>query len=160
MHMARTLLVAVAMLAGAAHAAGPAPVAYPDGWRQWMHVKSMQIHAGHPLYEAFGGVHHLYANPKAIAGYRDGRFADGATIVFDLHDADTRDAVTTSGARKVLGVMHKDAKRFAATGGWGFEAFKGDSKTDRVVGDTAKAACFECHTSQKSRDYVFSAFER
>ena len=155
-----TILAAALAAAFGAEAAGTAAVAYPDGYRQWTHVKSMQIHPGHPLYDAFGGVHHLYANERAMRGYREGRFADGATIVFDLREARTEGNATTAGARKVVGVMHKDAKRFASTGGWGFEAFKGDSKSERIVGDNAKAACFECHAPQQSRDYVFSSFER
>jgi hypothetical protein len=154
-------LSALAAVCSMPLAAADAPtVAYPEGWRQWTHVKSMQILPGHPLYDAFGGLHHLYANPKAIAGYKDGRFSDGAVVVFDLHEAKTEGNAMTAGARKVLGVMHKDARRFAATGGWGFEAFKGDSKTDRAVGANAKAACFECHAPQKQHDYVFSRFER
>lgn len=43
------------------------------------------------------------------------------------------------------------------TGGWGFEGFKGDSKTERAVGKNAASACFQCHTSRKDRDYVFSS---
>ncbi|GAH20443.1 unnamed protein product, partial [marine sediment metagenome] len=31
----------------------------------------------------------------------------------------------TEGERKVLGIMQKDPEKFAGTGGWGFEAFKG-----------------------------------
>ena len=141
-------------------AAVTASVTYPEGYRSWTHVKTMQIHPGHPLFDAFGGVHHLYANDKAMTGYRSGRFPDGAVIVFDLREAKTADQTTTAGSRKVVGVMHKDAQRFADTGGWGFEAFKGDSKSERVVAGNAKAACFDCHTAQRARDYVFSGFER
>jgi hypothetical protein len=143
-----------------ARAGDPPPVRYPEGFRQWTHVKTMQILPGHPLHEAFGGVHHIYANPKALAGYRSGRFGDGSVIVFDLHAATTENQTVTSGARKVLGVMHKDAKAYAATGGWGFEGFNGDSKSDRAVGANAKEACFNCHAPQKARDYVFSTFDR
>ena len=142
------------------HAADAPPVPYPDGFREWVHVKSMQIHPGHALYDAFGGLHHLYANAKAIAGYRSGTFADGAVIAFDLHEANTADDATVAGARKVLGVMHRDAKRYAQTGGWGFEAFKGNSTTERAVGANAKSACFECHAAQAKPDYVFSTFDR
>jgi len=39
---------------------------------------------GYPLHAAFGGLHHLYANATALAGYRSGRFDDGAVIVFGL----------------------------------------------------------------------------
>jgi hypothetical protein len=145
---------------GNPRAAGTAPVPYPDGYRQWTHVKSMQIHAGHALFGTFGGVHHVYANPRAMKGYASGRFPDGAVIVFDLREAVTSDHATTAGPRKAVGVMRKDAKRHAATGGWGFEAFKGDSTTERVVGDGARTACFECHAAQRERDYVFSRFER
>ena len=39
-------------------------VPYPSSYRDWQHVKSMVIDEGHPLFGAFGGIHHLYANPK------------------------------------------------------------------------------------------------
>lgn len=132
------------------------PVPYPEGYRDWHHVKSMVIEEGHPLFEAFGGIHHLYANPQAVAGYAAGKFPDGAVIVFDLLEAISADNAVTEGARKVVGVMHKDAKQYAATGGWGFEGFGGGDRTNRVVGDNAASACFACHAPQKDHDYVFS----
>ncbi|MBP6105867.1 MAG: cytochrome P460 family protein [Steroidobacteraceae bacterium] len=131
-------------------------VQYPAGYRNWHHVKSMVIDKGHPLYEAFGGVHHVYANPKALAGYKSGKFPDGAIIVFDLLEAKSADNAVTEGARKVVGVMHKDAKKFAATGGWGFEGFGGGDEANRVVRDNAASACFACHEPKKDHDYVFS----
>lgn len=149
-------LILLAALAAPALAAGP--VAYPEGYRNWTHVKSMVIQPGHALYDAFGGIHHLYANGKAMQGYRSGKFPDGAVIVFDLLEAKSAEDTVQEGARKVVGVMHKDAKRYKATGGWGFEGFKGDSKTERAVGENAAKACFECHTAQKDKGYVFSAW--
>lgn len=136
--------------------AGAPEVPYPAGYRDWRHVKSMTIETGHPLFEAFGGTHHLYANRQALAGYKTGKFPDGAVIVFDLLEAKSADHAVTEGARKVLGVMHKDAKKFAATGGWGFEGFGGGDKKNRVVRDNAASACFGCHAPQKDHDYVFS----
>jgi len=53
--------------------------------------------------------------------------------------------------------MARGAKRFAATRGWGFEGFKGDSKSERAVGANAAKACFECHAPRKDRAHVFSA---
>ena len=117
----------------------------------------MVIEEGHPLFGAFGGIHHLYANPKAMQGYRSGRFPNGAVIVFDLLESKRADGAVTEGARKVAGVMHKDAKKFRATGGWGFEGFGGGDKTNRVVGANAATACFACHAPQKAQDYVFSS---
>ena len=65
-------LIATLALASQALATDAPPVAYPEGYRQWTHVKSMVIQPGHALYDAFGGIHHLYANAKAEAGYKSG----------------------------------------------------------------------------------------
>jgi hypothetical protein len=148
-----------AMNATEVSAADPAPVSYPKGYREWTHVKSMVIQPGHSLYDAFGGVHHLYANKKAFAGYRaGGKFADGSVIVFDLLEAKSADNLVQEGARKVVGVMVKDARRYKDTGGWGYEGFKGDSATERVVGANAATACYQCHTARKDNDFVFSSW--
>lgn len=155
--MSKLSIVAAALLASTtALAADPAAVPYPEGYRHWMHVKSMVINPGHALYDAFGGMHHLYANKQAEQGYKSGKFADGSVIIFDLLEARSADNTVQEGARKVVGVMHKNAKQYAATGGWGFEGFKGDSKTERAVGANAAKACYDCHTAQKDKDYVFS----
>lgn len=136
-----------------------ADVPYPAGYRAWTHVKSMAILPGHPLHASFGGLHHIYANAKALAGYKSGRFSDGSVIVFDLLEADSRDHAIAGGARKVVGVMHRDARRYAATGGWGFEGFAGGDPARRAVGADAKAACFDCHAPRQSEGYVFSAWQ-
>ena len=60
------------------------------------------------------------------------------------------------GSRKVVRVMHKDSQKFADTGGWGFEGFKGDSHTERAVGAKAATACYQCHVPQQDKDFVFS----
>ena len=131
-------------------------VPYPEDYRSWHHVKSMVIEQGHPLFESFGGIHHLYANAPAVQGYKAGKFPDGAVIVFDLLEAQRADSALTEGPRKVLGVMHKDAKKYPTTGGWGFEGFAAGEPAQRVVGDKAESACFACHTPEKEHDYVFS----
>lgn len=154
--MKRTLIsLMLGALAMPVWAADP-QVPYPSSYRDWQHVKSMVIEEGHPLFGAFGGIHHLYANLKAIEGYKAGKFPDGSVIVFDLLEASRKDNAVTEGPRKVLGVMHKDAKKYAATGGWGFEGFGGGDQSKRVVGANAASACFGCHAPQKDHDYVFS----
>ena len=35
---------------------------------------------------------------------------------------------------------------------------KADSKTKRAVGKNVSTACCRCHTAQKDKDYVFSAY--
>lgn len=151
----KTIAALCAAASTAALAAQP-EVPYPAGYRDWHHVKSMVIEEGHPLFDAFGGIHHLYANQKAMDGYQAGLFPDGAVIVFDLLQAVRATSAISEGARKVVGVMHKDATKYAATGGWGFEGFGHGDPTNRVVGDNAASACFACHQPQSAQDYTFS----
>jgi len=152
--MHSTLLVTV--LLPALLLAADDGVDYPESYRHWQHVKSMLIEPGHPLHAAFGGLHHIYANELAVQGYARGQFADGAVLVFDLLDVSTDDHAVTEAGRKVLGVMQKDAARYADTGGWGFEGFAGGDPEQRVVGADAATACFACHQPQAEADYVFS----
>lgn len=152
---AKILAVLGATAATAALAAEPV-VPYPEGYRDWHHLKSMVIEEGHPLFASFGGIHHIYANDKAMKGYRGKSFPDGSVIIFDLLEAVHDDNAVTEGARKVVGVMRKDAKQFKATGGWGFEGFGGGDPAKRVVGANAASACFACHQPKKAQDYTFS----
>ena len=154
--IATTVAVSLATVTGLTSAADAPPVPYPAGYRDWQHVKSMVISPGHALYDSFGGIHHLYANKAALQGYKTGKWPDGAVIVFDLLEAKVADNTVTEGSRKVVGVMHRDAKKYAATGGWGYEGFKADSKSERAVGANAQSACHQCHISQKDSGFVFS----
>src|SRR5690606_24843369 len=88
--------LALASLSLPAAAAGDS-VPFPEGYRDWHHVKSMVIEQGHPLFDSFGGIHHLYANEAAVTGYRQGIFPDGAVIVFDLLEAVHADSAVTEG---------------------------------------------------------------
>lgn len=157
--MNRSIAIFILATTAVGALAADAPrVAYPEDYRDWTHVKSMLISEGHPLFDAFGGIHHLYANDKAMEGYRSGTFPDGAVIVFDLLEAIPGDNAIIEGERKVLGVMQRNKARFAETGGWGFEGFAGGDPDSRVVGDDAKQACFACHAAQRKSDFVFSTW--
>ena len=155
----KALLIALGVAMSTPTLAAGAAVDYPAGYRAWTHVKSMILEPGHPLYASFGGLHHLYANDKAMRGYRAGRFPDGAVIVFDLLEVDKSDNAIAEGPRKIVGVMQRDRRKFKDTGGWGFEGFvKGDPK-QRAVGNQAKGAGFACHAEQAANtDYVFSTW--
>lgn len=74
-------------------------------------------------------------------------------IIFDLLEAVREGDAIVEGPRKVVGVMHKDAEPFEATGGWGFG---GGDPANRVVGENAASACLGCHQPQKDRDFTFS----
>ncbi|MBV2132865.1 cytochrome P460 family protein [Pseudomonas sp. MAP12] len=150
------LLALLAVLPASAVLAADPEVPYPTGYRYWHHVKSMVIEQGHPQFDGFGGIHHIYANASALEGYKAGTFPDGSVLVFDRLEAKRADNAVTEGARKDVAVMLKDAKKFAATGGWGFEAFGGGDPTRPVVGADAASTCYACHAPEKAHDYVFS----
>jgi hypothetical protein len=113
-----------------------------------------------PDYKATGGLHHIYANDKAVEGYEKGRFPDGSVIVYDLLNVQTKDGITIEGERRYVTVMHKDSSRYPDTGGWGFEVFPKNSKTNRTVWPNAKTKCYDCHTNRKENDYVFGPFRK
>lgn len=161
--IALVAFVAIGIPALASHlraGANNALVEYPAGYRDWSHVKTALVGPQSPIFQTYGGIHHIYANEKAMEGYRTGRFQDGSVIVFDLLETRDGAGITSEGPRRFIDVMAKDSKRFALTNGWGYEEFKGDSQTERVLTEQAKAACHKCHEQQKGRDYVFSAFRK
>ena len=131
--------LAAAFAIGPALAADPPPVPYPAGYRTWAHVKTMQILPGHPLHDAFGGVHHLYANRAAMDGYRRGRFPDGAVIVFDLAEALSADHTVVDGPRKV--VVHPDRNGYVYV-------------LDRGTGEVISAEPFHYVTTSTDRNSV------
>jgi hypothetical protein len=104
------------------------------------------------------GLHHIYANAKALQGFRTREFPDGSVLVLDLFEAQTKGSLVSAGGRRAVRVMRKDRKRFAETGGWGFEEFRGDSQTDRALDDGARRACYACHRQQENQGLLFSAF--
>lgn len=143
----------------AANAAPEAPlVPYPEGFRGWAHVKSKIKRGEGKAVDPFGEIHHIYANPPAMEGYRTGKFPEGAVLVFDVLELVEKDSkIIREGARRNTQVMVKDA-RFVGTGGWGYELFAQDSRENRAIGANAVTACYQCHTQRKDHDHVFSSF--
>jgi hypothetical protein len=123
---------------------GEAGIAYPEGYRTWAHVKSTLVGPASRAFATNGGLHHYYANEKALEGFRSGRFPDGSVLIDDLLELTDKDGLSSEGARKRVAVMVKDGAKFGATGGWGFEA---------------RAACFKCHEGAP-RDLVFSELRK
>ena len=67
-------LISLALIPGFVSTPQSNEVAYPEGYRDWTHVKTMIVEPGHPLYDPFGGIHHIYANEKALEGYKNENF--------------------------------------------------------------------------------------
>jgi hypothetical protein len=158
--MRRVVLIAIAAVG--LTAAGDAPIAFPEGFRAWTHVASAQVGPGNPAAPKYEGVHAIYANPAAVEGYRTGKWADGAVIVFDQWTPEkTGPDGLGQGQRKFIDVMVRDSRRYAATGGWGYTEFAWPGR-DRVVAieQNAAKACSDCHAkTAPGGDHVFSTFK-
>jgi len=59
-------------------------VSFPEAFRKWAHVKSVLVGPQSLAFATDGGIHHIYANDKALEGYDTGKFPDGSVIVYDL----------------------------------------------------------------------------
>jgi hypothetical protein len=153
------IMAALAVACGSEAIGDNAGIEYPSDYRSWQHVKSMIIQPGHPLEDPFGGIHHVYANSKAMHGLATGKYEDGAVFVFDLLGYSDGDKVIVETDRKRIDVMRYDREQFLETGGWGYETFVGDSTTERLVQDVV-VSCYDCHTSAKASNYVFSQYRR
>ncbi|MEP6832408.1 MAG: cytochrome P460 family protein [Gemmatimonas sp.] len=130
-------------------------VDFPEGYRSWTHISSAVIQSG-----ASGpGMHHIYANARALEGYRTGNFPNGSIIVFDRFALDVTTARTKAGARQFVNLMVKDSARFRTTGGWGYDGFTGDSRTQHLFPQSrAVTSCFNCHAQRKDSNFVFTSF--
>lgn len=132
-------------------------VPYPEGYRTWTHVKSSVISPAHKNFASTGGFQHIYANAQAMDGYRTRLFPEGATIVFDWLEMTDNGGAFAEGPRRQVDVMVKDSVRFAATGGWGFQRFVKDSRTELAASPTPDQ-CFACHDRLKKDGLVLSVF--
>lgn len=140
-----------------------AAVPYPASYRSWAHVKSMAIvEDSHPLFAAFGGIHHVYANPPARAALeKSGPFPDGSVLVFDLLEAPKADGAHAEGARKFVAAMVRDGRKYATTGGWGYQAWGGgDARKPALAKAADQAGCHQCHTQVAKTGFVYSQWRR
>lgn len=155
-----TLGVLVGILAwrpaGSGQAAAPVP--YPEGYRGWTHVKSTLIGPGHPRFASVGGFQHFYANAEAMRGYRSRAFPEGSIVVVDWLELRDSAGAVTEGPRRQVDVMVKDSMRYSASGGWGFQRFVKDSRTEHSATLTPPQ-CFACHDKLKKDDLVLSTYQ-
>lgn len=135
------------------------PVPYPEGYRNWTHVKSGVISPSHRNFANTGGFQHIYANAEGMAGYRTREFPEGSIVVFDWLGMQDKNGSFEEGPRRQVDVMVKDARRYASTGGWGFQRFVGDSKTELAVSPTPEQ-CFACHQQLKKDGLILSSYRQ
>ncbi|SRR5579871_4088166 len=135
-------------------------IPFPYGYREWVHIKSAVIGPEFQAYATEGGIHHVYANRIAVAGFRTGTFADGSVVIYDLLSLSEKGGVAAEGARRRIDVMVKDSKLYPATAGWGFGRFIGDDHDHDILTPQIRQACYQCHESQKVQGFVFSQFRQ
>jgi len=155
----RVLSATLGLLVLASFPAEPADdLQPPSGYRSWFHVNTMVVDKGSPLFADLGGMHNVYINSVGEAALKKGGpYPNKTMFVTDLHEITVSDGSYVEGARKALAVMLKDSKKYASTGGWGFQLWEGGDPKKPMVTDAAKQ-CFECHQPKKDSDYVFSTY--
>jgi len=152
--MKRTALLLTLAIAGSAHSADTVP--YPENFRTWSHVKSGVIGPEHKNFASVGGIHHVYANQQAMAGYRTRQFPEQSVVVFEWLEWAEKDGAFLEGPRRQVDVMVKDSKRYASTGGWGFQRFV--KSTREPASAPTPQDCFACHDKLKEDGLVLSKY--
>jgi cytochrome P460 len=152
--MKRTALFVALVIAGSANSADTVP--YPENFRSWSHVKSGVIGPQHKSFASSGGLHHVYANQEAMAGYRTRQFPEHSMIVFEWLEWAEKDGAYLEGPRRQVDVMVKDSQRYAATGGWGFQRFV--KSTRELASTPTPEDCFACHNRLKEDGLVLSKY--
>jgi hypothetical protein len=142
---------------GDSHAADASPiygVTIPSGYRQWELMAPAEEAA--PLNE----LRAVLGNPVAARAIQAATrpFPDG-TVFVKLAYKRVRSTefgpASVPGSPTTVQVMVKDAKKYAATGGWGFGRFINGKPTDLAQHQT----CFACHQANvKNHDLVFTRF--
>lgn len=127
-----------------------APPHLPKGYTSWKKSGRKVVTDKKSL---FYGIHYLYADNKALQGYRAGnKFPEGSRIVVE-HFTIKADNPAVDGPKNMVVLMQKD-KRQKTTGGWLYAGYTAQGKPSGL--DPVKN-CFECHQKEVAhRDYVFS----
>jgi hypothetical protein len=175
MNRLTVLLVAFATLVGGvaflattsrhARAQEAAPIfvtEIPPGYRDWKVVSV--AHEEGDLQD----IRAVLGNDVAINAYRGGKlpFPEGAIIgrIAWSHVPSEENNKTFGRAQSFvagaptefyLQFMVKDAKKYAATGGWGYSSFDKDGKPSPA---SAMKMCFPCHQAVSDRDFIFTRY--
>jgi len=156
-------IVAIAMLAGSAHAADDTGLTldYPADYRNWIFLTS----GLDMTYDASGRMadHHMFdnvfVNPAAYESFKaTGRWPDKTVFVKEVRGAHSKGSINRAGQFQAVDIMAlevhaKDEKRFP--GAWAFFAF-GDNKPATAIPQAAQ--CYSCHGTHGAVDSTFVQF--
>jgi hypothetical protein len=141
----------------AAGPVAPAPngISLPEGYKDWRVIApSYRTDKKH--------IRVILGNDIAIAAARRGQtnpWPDGAILAKlawkEKTDAHWPTAIVPADFVQAE-FMVKDAKKYAATGGWGFARWVGMDQKPYGLDANFVQECFGCHTPVKGNDYVFT----
>ena len=156
----RVTLFAAVAAAGTLFASTAEGPKLPVGFQHWYLANSMLVTKEPNQFGLVTGNHLIYVNTVGLDRLKSGGptpYRDGTVFVDDIRNFSLVDGAYQQGARKAVPVMVKHSKKYASTGGWGFQAWAGGDPSKPIVNDATKQ-CFNCHMGQKSNDYVFSTY--
>jgi hypothetical protein len=135
----------------------PAPngIKLPDNYKNWRLISSTHRTDNNTLRVILG-------NDMAVQAARSGStnpWPDGsimAKLVWKDAAHELWSAATIPGTFVHAEFMIKDAKKYAATGGWGFARWLGMEQKPYGKDADSVQECYDCHTPMKHNDYVFT----
>lgn len=151
------VLLAVSQLLSAKQRIPPAPngLTVPEGYQNWQFIGTSHRTDNNSLRIIVG-------NDIAVAAVRSGNTKPwpkgsilGKLVWKDSQHPSWAQA-TVPGKLSHIEFMFKDAVKYKKTGGWGYARWKGMAAVP--YGENADFAreCYECHTTVKKDDYVFT----
>ena len=162
MHTVANYLVAAAIftaygLSVAAAEVAPAPngITIPDRYKDWRVISTSKRSDNNTLRAILG-------NDIAINAAREGKtnpWPNGAMlgkIAWKEATHEVWKAATVPGDFIQAEFMIKDAKKYAATGGWGFARWVGMDQKPYGKDASFVQECFGCHTPMKDNDWLFT----
>ena len=135
----------------------PAPngIRLPDSYKNWCLISSTHRTDNNTLRVILG-------NDIAVQAARSGQtnpWPDGsimAKLVWKDATHEQWPTATIPGAFVHAEFMIKDAKKYSATGGWGFARWLGMEQKPYGKDADFVQECYGCHTPMKHNDYVFT----
>ena len=156
-----TLIVAFAAVGTLFAAQANDALKIPGDFKHWYLVHSTLITKDENKFGLIPGVHLIYVNAIGLDRLKRGGstpYPEGSMFTDDVRDFSAEDGIYLQGAaRKAVTLMVKDSKKYASTGGWGFQAWAGGDSTKPIATDPVKQ-CFTCHVPQKAQDFTFSKY--
>ena len=152
------LLTAAAAVADPPKAeVAPAPngIRIPEGYKNWRLLSSSHRTDNNTLRVVLG-------NDVAIEAAKSGKtnpWPDGsilAKLVWKDSQHEKWPAATVPGKFVHAEFMIKDAKMYAATGGWGFARWLGTEQQPYGKDAAFVQECYACHIPVKQDDYVYT----